>query len=280
MPDIPRQGSPQSTVPIIAQSAVPDNMPGHSQIFADGTGALQVKSPSGTVTAIGGGGGGSGTVTSVTFTGDGTVLSNTPSPAVTSSGTLTASLANATGNTALASPVGGGSGAPGYRKLINVDLTGTNGTSGQVLTNQGAGAAPTWVTPAGGGGFTAATVPGPALYNISNKTANYTILQSDAGTLFTDRGSTGSIFFTLPSNPTVGTTYGFMTFFPSSAQRINVTTSGTDKLQYSGSSSTTLTTMNNNSGGRTGGGNFIFITYMGGNIWSPTGGFYFDWIFS
>ncbi len=48
-----------------------------------------------------GGGGGSGTVTSVTFTGDGTVLSSTPSSAVTTSGTLTATLATQTANTVL-----------------------------------------------------------------------------------------------------------------------------------------------------------------------------------
>src|ERR1700733_5322229 len=42
-----------------------------------------------------------GTVTSVTFTGDGTILSSTPSSAVTTSGTLTATLANQTANTVL-----------------------------------------------------------------------------------------------------------------------------------------------------------------------------------
>ena len=42
-----------------------------------------------------------GTVTSVTFTGDGTVLSSTPSSAVTTSGTVTASLATQTANTVL-----------------------------------------------------------------------------------------------------------------------------------------------------------------------------------
>lgn len=46
-----------------------------------------------------GGGGGSGTVTSVTFTGDGTVLSSTPSAPVTTSGTLTASLLTQSANT-------------------------------------------------------------------------------------------------------------------------------------------------------------------------------------
>jgi hypothetical protein len=45
--------------------------------------------------------GGSGTVTSVTFTGDGTILSSTPSSAVTTSGTLTAALATQTANTVL-----------------------------------------------------------------------------------------------------------------------------------------------------------------------------------
>lgn len=44
---------------------------------------------------------GSGSVTSVTFTGDGTVLSSTPSAAVTTSGTVTAALATAGGGTVL-----------------------------------------------------------------------------------------------------------------------------------------------------------------------------------
>lgn len=46
-------------------------------------------------------GSGSGTVTSVTFTGDGTVLSATPTSAITTSGTLTATLATQTANTVL-----------------------------------------------------------------------------------------------------------------------------------------------------------------------------------
>lgn len=46
-------------------------------------------------------GGGSGTVTSVTFTGDGVVLSSTPSSAVMTNGTLIAALANQTANTVL-----------------------------------------------------------------------------------------------------------------------------------------------------------------------------------
>jgi hypothetical protein len=64
--------------------------------------------------------GGSGTVTSVTFTGDGTVLSSTPSSAVTTSGTLTAALANAAQNSVLAGPVTGGAGPPTYQTAPTV----------------------------------------------------------------------------------------------------------------------------------------------------------------
>lgn len=84
-----------------------------------------------TVTSIGSSGtalvfvkfnsGGSGTVTSVTFTGDGTVLSSTPSSAVTTSGTLTASLLSQSANKFLAAP-SGSSGAPTFRSIVGADL--------------------------------------------------------------------------------------------------------------------------------------------------------------
>ncbi len=64
---------------------------------------------------------GGGTVTSVTFTGDGTVLSSTPSSAVTTSGTLTASLATQTANTILAGPTNGSGAAPTFRSAIGPD---------------------------------------------------------------------------------------------------------------------------------------------------------------
>jgi hypothetical protein len=73
------------------------------------------------------GGSGGGTVTSVTFTGDGTVLSSTPSSAVTSAGTLTAALANAPANTVLAGPSSGGAGAPSYQSAPT--FSGANLTS-------------------------------------------------------------------------------------------------------------------------------------------------------
>lgn len=56
---------------------------------------------------------GTGSVTSVTFTGDGTLLSSTPSSAVTTTGTLTATLANAGAKTVLGNPTGS-SAAPVY----------------------------------------------------------------------------------------------------------------------------------------------------------------------
>jgi hypothetical protein len=66
--------------------------------------------------------GGSGTVTSVTFTGDGTVLSSTPSTAVTSSGTVTASLNAQAANTALMGPTSGSNANPTFRKIVAADI--------------------------------------------------------------------------------------------------------------------------------------------------------------
>jgi hypothetical protein len=63
-----------------------------------------------------------GTITSVTFTGDGTVLSSTPSSAVTSSGTLTATLNNQNANVVLAGPTSGSAAAPTFRSLVVQDI--------------------------------------------------------------------------------------------------------------------------------------------------------------
>jgi hypothetical protein len=61
--------------------------------------------------------GGSGTVTSVTFTGDGTVLSSTPSSAVTTSGTVTASLAPNVATGTFLGNVSGSTGSPSFNSL-------------------------------------------------------------------------------------------------------------------------------------------------------------------
>src|ERR1700675_4234032 len=66
--------------------------------------------------------GGSGTVTSITLTGDGTVLSATPSAAVTISGTIAATLLTQNANLVLAGPATGPAAAPTFRALVTADL--------------------------------------------------------------------------------------------------------------------------------------------------------------
>lgn len=73
------------------------------------------------------GSGGSGTVTSVTFTGDGTVESSTPSSAVTTSGTVTATLANAGAGTVLGNATSS-SAAPTYTTTPQLGKSGTLGS--------------------------------------------------------------------------------------------------------------------------------------------------------
>lgn len=78
-----------------------------------------------------------GTVTSVTFTGDGTVLSSTPSSAVTSSGTVTASLATQTARTFLSGPLSGSAAAPTFKALAAPTIqkfTSTGTTTGWLFT--------------------------------------------------------------------------------------------------------------------------------------------------
>jgi hypothetical protein len=69
-----------------------------------------------------GAGSGSGTVTSITFTGDGVVDSSTPSTAVTTSGTVTATIKNQSANTVLAGPSSGSAAASAFRALVGADL--------------------------------------------------------------------------------------------------------------------------------------------------------------
>lgn len=67
-------------------------------------------------------GGGTGTVTSVTFTGNGIVDSATPSTAVTTTGTVTATPLTQTRNTVLAGPASGSAATPTFRAIVNADL--------------------------------------------------------------------------------------------------------------------------------------------------------------
>lgn len=70
-----------------------------------------------------------GGVTSVTFTGDNVVLSGTASAAVTTTGTLTASLKQQAANLIFAGPTAGGLGAPTFRTITPADL------SSRIITN-------------------------------------------------------------------------------------------------------------------------------------------------
>lgn len=72
---------------------------------------------------------GSGTVTSVTFTGDGILDSSTPSSAVTTSGTLTASPISQAINVILAGPSSGSSANPTFRSLVGADLPNPSSTT-------------------------------------------------------------------------------------------------------------------------------------------------------
>lgn len=75
----------------------------------------------------GGGGGGGGTVTSVALGAPASILTVSGSP-VTTSGTITLSLVNQSGNTVFASPANGSSGAPSFRLLVPADLPAGTGT--------------------------------------------------------------------------------------------------------------------------------------------------------
>lgn len=63
-----------------------------------------------------------GTVTSITFTGDGTVLSNTPTAPVTTSGNLPATLNTQSPAKVFAGPVSGLAAFPTFRSLVGSDL--------------------------------------------------------------------------------------------------------------------------------------------------------------
>jgi hypothetical protein len=64
---------------------------------------------------------GGGTVTSVTFTGDGIVDSSTPSTAVTTTGTVTATVLTQSANTIFAGPTSGSAANPSFRAQVLLD---------------------------------------------------------------------------------------------------------------------------------------------------------------
>lgn len=111
--------------------------------------------PDGTTITIAAGvisavGGGSGTVTSVAITGP-SILTWAGSP-ITTSGTLTATLANQNANLIFAGPASGSPAAPTFRAAVATDLAASPASSNVLTYN---GSAMVWQAPSGG--FTAPT---------------------------------------------------------------------------------------------------------------------------
>lgn len=63
--------------------------------------------------------------------------------------------------------------------------------------------------------------------HIIAKTADYTVKQAESGTLFTNRGASGAVIFTLPASPMIGTNYGF---YVAADQSLTVASGTVDKM--------------------------------------------------
>jgi hypothetical protein len=162
---------PNSTTAVTSTTAAGTwtcNVPG-AQVFrvrcsayTSGTAVVALNASNAIDTALlggGGGGGGSGTVTSVTFTGDGTVLSATPSTAVTTSGTLQAALATQTANTVL--------GALTATTHSDLPLPSCSATTSALIWTSGTGFGCHTITPGTG---TVTNVSGTGLLSTTNPT--------------------------------------------------------------------------------------------------------------
>lgn len=188
---------------------------------------------------------GTGTVTSVTFTGDGTVLSSTPSSAVTTTGTLTAALASAAGGTVLGRNATT-SGAPSYTIAPVLGIPGTStGTialasstaSGKYTITAPANAAtPTLTLPTGTGTF-AVTASAPIVLDAT--TGNLT-----GPTIVTSASSLTSNAVVLGAGSQGSKTAAGFTTDGTSALTLGVASTGTGSLVLAGttSGSVTLTT--------------------------------------
>lgn len=212
---------------------------------------------SGTVTWATVSGASGGTVTSVTFTGDGTVLSSTPSSAVTVSGTVTAALANAAAGTVLGNattssaaptystnPVHGNPGSTGgtlglangsasgqtitiknlgATSAYNFNLPTTVGTSGQVLTSQAGGSTSmTWTTPTTGT-VTSVGGDGTVISGTITTSGSFSLASAAAKTIL-GNATAGSAAPTYTTAPVVSGQMTAASFKPSSTSGVIGTT--------------------------------------------------------
>lgn len=114
-------GQAQDQANLFRPTATPSAPPcPFSRLFMNMSNQLALVDCNGVVTLVGGVGGGSGTVTSVGLSLPG-IFSVSGSP-VTTSGTLTAALANQTANRVFSGPTTGSAAAPTFRALVAADI--------------------------------------------------------------------------------------------------------------------------------------------------------------
>jgi len=92
---------------------------------------------------------------------------------------------------------------------------------------------------------------------ISNKTGNYTILDTDSGTMFTNNGAAGTVTLTLPT-AAAGLTYVFVV---KETQTLDIVRAGSDVI-YDNNGTTTSTHVSSNAAGRV-----IRLTAIAAGIW-------------
>jgi hypothetical protein len=185
---------------------------------------------------------GTGTVTSVTFTGDGTVLSSTPSGAVTTSGTVTATLANAGGGTILGNNTTS-SAAPAYTTAPVLGIPGTSTGSIALASSTASGkytitapanaATPTLTLPTGTGTF-AVTASAPIVLNATTGALT-------APTAVTSAASLTSNAVVLGGGGQATSTQTFLTTDGAAILTIGVIGGGNGVLALAGNTSGTAT---------------------------------------
>lgn len=173
--------------------------------YMDGTGAWSTPA----------GSGGSGTVTSVTYTGDGVVQSSTPTSAVTTTGTLTATLNTQTTKTFLAGPTSGSAATPTFRTIAVADVP----TLNQNTSGSAASLSATLAVASGGTGVTA--IPSFSAYDSAGTTITHGNIYTKVN-LATEVYDTNSNFASSRFTPTVAGKY--LICFQAALNSANVTT--------------------------------------------------------